>query len=520
MSNKVLFNSDLNSVKKGIDIVHQAVVGTIGAAGKNVMFKDWTQQPVVTNDGYTIAEEINLKDESENLGASFMKQASRRQNSEAGDGTTSTIAIAHAMIEKGIEKLEAGANAMKLKRQMDSSVEELIVKLKKSAQKIKDNKGLLDVANLSMENTEMAKVVVDAVNSCGENGRVVVQESNSVSTKIEETTGIDFNCGYISPYMITDATKLIAQLDNVHVLVTDKTLNQLNQLLPILNTLKARGIDRILIICKDLIGEALGNVIINIQKGNFLAVAVQMPHDLDVLDDIAIITGAQKISEINVPDGFDPSHISALGKAKRVFVTREKTIIDGGEGKKDIIKDRISAIKNEIREKDRNGEFTGNLKARLAKMDGKVIYIKVGAPTQQEMKYLKLKIDDAVASALAAKKSGVIVGGGRALYDLSLQKPKNDGEEVVLSACSAPIKRIIENAKKDPQDILKTLKKGQAWNSLSETPVEDFISEGLVDPVDITIWALKNAASTAGMFLTTFAAIVPVPKEKNELSTG
>jgi len=513
MSNKVLFNKDLESVKKGIDIVHQAVVGTIGAAGKNVMFKDWTQQPVVTNDGYTIAEEINLEDESENLGANFMKQASRRQNSEAADGTTSTIAIAHAMIEKGIEKLNAGANAMKLKRQMDSSVDELIVKLRKSSQKIKDDKGLFDVANLSMENQEMAKIVVDAVKACGENGRVVVQESNLVVTKTEEATGIDFPSGYISPYMITDATKLISELDNVHVLVTDKTFNQLNQLLPVMNTLKAKGFDKLLVICHDMIGESLGNVIVNIQKGVFLAVAVQMPADKDLLDDIAILTGAQKISEINVPEGLSELHVNYLGKAKRVIVSRDKTIIDGGEGLKDVIKDRILALKNEIKDKEKDGQFVGDLKARLAKLDGKVVYIKVGAPTQQEMKYLKLKIDDAVASAIAAKKSGVIVGGGRALYDLSTQKPSNDGEDVVLHACSMPIKRIIENAKKNPDEILKILKRGQAWNALTEEPVKDFLKEGLVDPVDITIWALKNAVSTAGMFLTTFSAIVNIPKK-------
>lgn len=513
--NKVEFG--LENIKKGMDMVHDAVTGTIGAAGRNVLFRDWSNEPVITNDGYTIAEMINPEDEAERMGADFMKQASRRQNSEAGDGTTTVVALAHAMIEKGLEKLKDGANAMKLKREMDAAVSAIIPKLRKSAKKVTNDKELFDVANLSMENPEMAKIVVDAVKTCGENGRVVVQESNYVETKTEEVKGLEFNRGYMSQYMITNAVKLTAEMDDVHVLVADKEFNLMRQIFPIMEGLKAKGVDKLLIVCKNVIGEAMGNIIANIQKGTFLAVAVQIPDDSDLLDDIAIITGAQKVNEVNTPDALTPMHIDYLGKAKRVVVSREKTVIDSNEGDKKDIKDRIQSLKNELKDATLDHERS-RIKDRLAKLDGKVVYIKVGASTQQEMKYTKLKVDDAVAAALAARNGGVVIGGGRALYDISQGKSETQGEEVVLAACSAPMRKIIENAKKDPEKVLEQLPHGTAWNSLTEKPVIDFLKEGILDPVDIEIWALRNAVSTATGFLTSFAALVNVPPKK-ELST-
>jgi len=514
MNNKVLFGQDLDKVQNGMYIVYKAVTSTIGAAGKNCMFRDWTTEPVVTNDGYTIAEMIKLEDPSERIGADFIKQASRRQNSEAGDGTTSVIAITYSMIENGIKKIKEGANAMKLKREIDACVNNVVDKLKKSAKKITDDKGLFDVANLSMENPEMARLVVDSINSAGENGRVVVQESNLVYTTTEEVKGIEFARGYITPYMITNAQKMTSELEDVHVLIVEKEFNLLQQLFPVIETLKAKGIDRLFVVCKGMIGEALGNVIANIQKGAFLVVAVQASEDIDIMDDIALLTGGQKINEVSIPEGLSPAHINMLGKAKRVIVHKDKTIIDSGYGNKTEIKNRVSALKAEIKKKESVGEPVPYLRQRVANLDGKVVYIKVGAPTQQEMKYLKLKVDDAVASASLAKQGGVVVGGGRALYDCGTAKPKNDGEEVVFAACQNPIRRIIENAKLDPDRILKSLDVGQAFNVLTEKPVKDFIKEGIVDPVDIEMWALRNAASIAGMYLTTYSAIVPIVEKK------
>ena len=512
---------NLEGIKKGMDMVHKAVTGTIGASGRNVMFRDWSNEPVVTNDGYTIAEMINPEDEGERMGADFMKQASRRQNSEAGDGTSTVVAIAHAMIEKGIEKVSKGANAMRIKREMDKAVEAIIPKLRKSAKKITNDKELFDVANLSMENPEMAKIVVDSVKSCGESGRVVAQESNSAETYTEEIKGIEFGRGYISQYMITNPVKMSAELEDVPVLIADKEFNLMKQVFPVMEGVKAKGVDKLLIICKNVIGEALGNMIINIQKGTFLCVAVQC-DDPDLLDDIAVLTGAQKVNELNTPDCLTPMHVEYLGKAKKVVVTRERTLIDSGYGQKDKIDERIQSLKNDIKDKEKDGIYVNKEKARLAQLDGKVVYIRVGAPTQQEMKYIKLKVDDAIASTLAAKKSGVVVGGGRALYDISLGNSVSEGEDVVLSACSAPMRKIIENARREPDDkrflwffkkkgILSTLKLGQAWNALTEKPVIDYLKEGIIDPVDIEIWALKNAVSTAGMFVTTFAGLIPIP---------
>ena len=520
MRNKIVFGQDMEGVKRGMDMVHKAVVGTIGAAGRNVMFRDWSREPVITNDGYTIAEMINPEDEAESIGADFMKQASRRQNSEAGDGTSSVIAITHAMIEKGMEKLSEGANAMKLKREMVEAVNTIIPKLRKSAHKVSGDKELFDVANLSMENPENARIVVDAVKNCGESGRVMVQESNAIETYIEEIKGIEFGGGHISPYMITDPIKQQAVLEDVPVLVADKEFNMMKQLFPIMEGLKLKGIDKLLIVCRGVIGEALGNMIANIEKGTFLCVAVRLLDDPELMEDIAIMTGATKINEINSPDALTPQHIEYLGKVKRVTVTRERTQIDSGYGKKSDIKERIESLKNDIKSKEKDGVTVNKEKARLAQLDGKIIYIRVGAPTQQEMKYTKLKVDDAVASTLAAKRGGVVVGGGRALYDMCQGSVDTDGEDVVKYACCAPIHRIIENAKKEPNEILGKLKEGQAWNSLTEKPVVDYIKEGIIDPVDIEVWALKNAVSTATGYLTSFAAIVNIPPKTTSPQTA
>ena len=511
MRNKIVFGQDMEGVKKGLDMVHKAVVGTIGAAGRNVIYRDWSREPVITNDGYTIAEMINPEDEAESIGADFMKQASRRQNSEAGDGTTTVVALTHAMIEKGIEKIKDGINAMKLKREMDKAVKDIIPKLKKMSHKVSGDKELFDVANLSMENEGMARIVVDSVKNCGESGRVMVQESNSIETYIEEIKGIEFGGGHISPYMITDPIKQQAVLEDCPILVADKEFNMMKQLFPIMEGLKLKGIDKLLVVCRGVIGEALGNMIVNIEKGTFLCVAVRLLDDPELMEDIAIMTGATKINEINSPDALMPEHIEYLGKVKRATITRERTQIDSGYGSKKDIKERIESLKNDIKSKEKDGIVVNKEKARLAQLDGKIIYIRVGAPTQQEMKYTKLKVDDAVASTLAAKKGGVVVGGGRALFDLSMEVGNTEGDEVVSYACQAPIRRIIENANEDPSKILQKLEDGQAWNSLTEQPVEDYIKEGIIDPVDIEIWALKNAVSTATGYLTSFATLVPIP---------
>lgn len=499
-------------IKSGIDIVHEAVVGTIGASGRNVMYRDYTGNPVVTNDGYTIAEMIQLEDEAQAMGVDFIKQASRRQNYEAGDGTTTVIALTHAMIEKGLEKVKEGSNPMRIKREMKQSLLRIAEKLKKSSQKITTDKGLFDVANISMENPDMARIVVDSVKAGGEYGRVVVEESTGVETKTEEVKGIEFPKGRMSSYMVNTPNDSVSYLEDVHVLIADKSFGLLKDLFPVLEGLKSKGHDKLLIICPDVVGEAMGNLLVNIEKKSFFTVAVYAPEDKNVLEDIAILTGSTIIREVNSPNGLSPAHVNWLGKAKRVIVTNDRTIIDSGNGDKKQIESRINSLKAEI--KDSDDHKKDMLKDRLAKLAGKVIYIKVGAPTQQEMKYLKLKVDDAVASTIAAKNGGIVVGGGRALYDISLEKPKSEGEEIVLYGCSFPMRKIIENARvPSVDDVLKTLDKGQAWNSLTEQPVKDYIKEGIIDPVDIEIWALKNAISTASMFLTTHASLIDIPKK-------
>ena len=514
MKNKVLFGQEaIESMKVGLDTVYKAVSSTLGAAGKNCVYRsDYSRNPVTTNDGVTIAKRINLEDEAASMGADYIKQAAERTNDEAGDGTTTAVVLSHAMVEKGLEIVSKGKNPMKLRKEMTEAMEGVISKLKIVATPIKTDEELFNVANVSMENPKIAQIVVDAVKRAGENGTVLVEESSGIEIEKENIEGLKFDKGYLSPYMVTNIEKMEAVLNDCLILVTDKMLSVNNDIFHLLEALHAKGVTQILIVCENIQGELLSTLIANKMKGTFNAVVVQKPFDTEMLEDIAVVSGGEVLSAAKVTKEFNAEHIVKLGKAKKIIVGKDSTIIIGGEGKKENVDARIEALKNESLATE--SEYKrDSLKERIAKLAGGLVLIKVGAATESDMKYMKLKVDDAVAATRAALEEGIVAGGGRALYDISLATPKNEGEEVIFYACGRPMRKIIENSGENVDEIVSNLKEGEIWNSLENEVCIDPIKNGIIDPVKVERCALKNAVSMAGTFITQGCVLVDLPKE-------
>ena len=506
MKNQVFFGQQaIDGAKVGMDIVYKAVSSTLGASGRNVGYMEYV--PKIVNDGVTIARQINLKDEHQRFGAELIKQVGEKQNEEVGDGTTTVIALSHAMIEAGLEKVSQGKNPMVLKREIETAVDKALKEIKPIP--VKSDEDLFNIANISMENPEVAKLVADSVKKAGPDGVVVVEESNGTSIEKEELDGISFDQGYISPYMITNPHKMEAVLIDVDVLVSDKMFNLNKDLFHIMNELAVQGKNQLFVVCGSLEGEMLSSVIANRVKGKFHLVAVKKPFDKEMLEDIAILTGGESITIEKGIDELSALHTSYLGKARKVIVKKGSCQIVGDDRNKDKVEDRIKSIKGQI--KTAEGYAKENLKKRLSKLAGGVTLIKVGAHSETEMKYLKLKIDDAVAATKAAVEDGIVPGGGRCLYDISLLPTKTDGEGIVAKACGFPIRKIIENAGDNPNEILPKLKQGEVYNVLTRK-IENPLDSGLIDPFKVEKCALKNAASLAGIFITLNAVIIDIPE--------
>ena len=514
MSNKIQFTTE--QLKKGIDIACDAVAPTLGAAGRNSIYRSfYSRNPIGTNDGISILKEINLEDEALQMGVDMVKQSSSRTNDEVGDGTTSAVLLAKSMVDKGLKVIKStwfkrGVSPMILKGQIKDAVNELVQKIKDKAKKIDTDEDMFHIANLSMENEEIAKLVVSAVKKAGENGTVLVEESTGMEIKKEEVEGLKFEKGYIAPFMVTNPLTMEATLNNVSILITDKSLNMNQDLFPLIEELNKQGEKQILIICEGMQGELLTSIFANRQRGTFHAVVVQKPADSEILDDIAILTGGEALTASNTSGYFNASHVKQLGKASKVIITKDSTLIIGGAGDKKKISERVFSLKADILVA--TGYKKEMLKERLAKLVGGVVIIKVGAPTEAEMKYLKLKIDDAVAATRAAVEEGIIMGGGKTLYEFSQAKPKNAGEEVVFYACQQPIKQIIKNAGFNPRKEIKKLGKGEVWDALKCAVCKDPYKEGLVDPAKVERCCLENAASFAGLFLSCFCVLVDNPQ--------
>ena len=525
MAKQILFNEEARrSLERGVNALADAVKVTLGPKGRNVVLEKKFGAPTITNDGVTIARDIELEDPFENMGAQLVKEVSIKTNDVAGDGTTTATVLAQAMINEGMRNVAAGANPMVLKKGIKKAVDVLVDELKNVSQKVETKAAKAQVASISAADDEIGNLIADAMEKVGDDGVITVEESKTMETHLETVEGMQFDRGYISPYMATDADKMEAILSNPYVFITDRKITMIADIMPVLEKVVQNG-GELLIIAEDVEGEALATLVVNKLRGTFKAVAVKAPGFGDrrkaMLQDIATLTGATVISE-EVGRKLDSASMADLGRAGQVRVTKELTTIVDGLGDKDAIAARVAQIRAQIPETTSDFDKE-KLQERLAKLAGGVAVIKVGAATEVELKDKKLRIEDALNATRAAVAEGIVAGGGTALLQVqpALAKIKVTGDEktgveIVKRAIEEPVRQIAYNAGLEGAVIVDTIKrsrKGYGFNALTEEYV-DMIEAGIVDPTKVTRSALQNAASIASMVLTTESIVADKPAKE------
>lgn len=525
MAKQILFNEEARrSLERGVNALADAVKVTLGPKGRNVVLEKKFGAPTITNDGVTIARDIELEDPFENMGAQLVKEVSIKTNDVAGDGTTTATVLAQAMINEGMRNVAAGANPMVLKKGIKKAVDVLVDELKNVSQKVETKAAKAQVASISAADDEIGNLIADAMEKVGDDGVITVEESKTMETHLETVEGMQFDRGYISPYMATDADKMEAVLSNPYVFITDRKITMIADIMPVLEKVVQNG-GELLIIAEDVEGEALATLVVNKLRGTFKAVAVKAPGFGDrrkaMLQDIATLTGATVISE-EVGRKLDSAIMADLGRAGQVRVTKELTTIVDGLGDKDAIAARVAQIRAQIPETTSDFDKE-KLQERLAKLAGGVAVIKVGAATEVELKDKKLRIEDALNATRAAVAEGIVAGGGTALLQVqpALAKIKATGDEktgveIVKRAIEEPVRQIAYNAGLEGAVIVDTIKrsrKGYGFNALTEEYV-DMIEAGIVDPTKVTRSALQNAASIASMVLTTESIVADKPAKE------
>ena len=525
MAKQILFNEEARrSLERGVNALADAVKVTLGPKGRNVVLEKKFGAPTITNDGVTIARDIELEDPFENMGAQLVKEVSIKTNDVAGDGTTTATVLAQAMINEGMRNVAAGANPMVLKKGIKKAVDVLVDELKNVSQKVETKAAKAQVASISAADDEIGNLIADAMEKVGDDGVITVEESKTMETHLETVEGMQFDRGYISPYMATDADKMEAVLSNPYVFITDRKITMIADIMPVLEKVVQNG-GELLIIAEDVEGEALATLVVNKLRGTFKAVAVKAPGFGDrrkaMLQDIATLTGATVISE-EVGRKLDSASMADLGRAGQVRVTKELTTIVDGLGDKDAIAARVAQIRAQIPETTSDFDKE-KLQERLAKLAGGVAVIKVGAATEVELKDKKLRIEDALNATRAAVAEGIVAGGGTALLQVqpALAKIKATGDEktgveIVKRAIEEPVRQIAYNAGLEGAVIVDTIKrsrKGYGFNALTEEYV-DMIEAGIVDPTKVTRSALQNAASIASMVLTTESIVADKPTKE------
>ena len=525
MAKQILFNEEARrSLERGVNALADAVKVTLGPKGRNVVLEKKFGAPTITNDGVTIARDIELEDPFENMGAQLVKEVSIKTNDVAGDGTTTATVLAQAMINEGMRNVAAGANPMVLKKGIKKAVDVLVDELKNVSQKVETKAAKAQVASISAADDEIGNLIADAMEKVGDDGVITVEESKTMETHLETVEGMQFDRGYISPYMATDADKMEAVLSNPYVFITDRKITMIADIMPVLEKVVQNG-GELIIIAEDVEGEALATLVVNKLRGTFKAVAVKAPGFGDrrkaMLQDIATLTGATVISE-EVGRKLDSASMADLGRAGQVRVTKELTTIVDGLGDKDAIAARVAQIRAQIPETTSDFDKE-KLQERLAKLAGGVAVIKVGAATEVELKDKKLRIEDALNATRAAVAEGIVAGGGTALLQVqpALAKIKATGDEktgveIVKRAIEEPVRQIAYNAGLEGAVIVDTIKrsrKGYGFNALTEEYV-DMIEAGIVDPTKVTRSALQNAASIASMVLTTESIVADKPAKE------
>mgnify|MGYP000256598933 FL=1 len=527
MAKVIKFGEDARkSLLEGVNKLANTVKVTLGPKGRNVVLDKSFGAPLITNDGVTIAKEIELEDKFENMGARLVKEVSTKTNDVAGDGTTTATVLAQSMIKEGVKNVAAGADPMAVKRGIDKAVEEAVKGLKEISSEVNGKEDIARVASISANNEEVGRLIADAMEKVSKDGVITIEESKTSNTELNVVEGMQFDKGYVSPYMVTDTEKMEAILDNPYILITDKKISNIQEILPLLENLMEQS-GKLLIICDDIEQEALSTLILNKLRGVLNVVAVKAPGFGDkrkaYLEDIAILTGGEVItSDLGLE--LKDTQVEQLGRAKQVKVQKENTIIVDGLGQKDKIAERVSQIKTQILE-TKSEYDKENLQERLAKIAGGVAVIGVGAATEVEMKDKKLRIEDALSATKAAVEEGIVSGGGTALINVipkvesimnTLEGGEKLGAEIVLKALEEPVKQISINAGLEPAVIVDKVKNsevGVGFDAAKEQYV-DMKKAGIVDPTKVTRSALQNAASIASMVLTTESLVTDVPEAK------
>ena len=526
MAKQIKFGEDARkSLLEGVNKLADTVKVTLGPKGRNVVLDKSFGAPLITNDGVTIAKEIELEDKFENMGARLVKEVSEKTNDVAGDGTTTATVLAQAMIKEGVKNVAAGADPMAMKRGIDKAVKSAVDELKTISVPVNGKDDIARVASISANNDEVGELIAEAMEKVSKDGVITIEESKTSTTQLNVVEGMQFDKGYVSPYMVTDTEKMEAIVDNPYILITDKKISNIQEILPLLESLMQQS-GKLVIICDDIEGEALSTLVLNKLRGVLNVVAVKAPGFGDkrkaMLQDIAILTGGEVItSDLGLE--LKDTQIEQLGRARQVKVQKENTIIVDGSGDKQQIADRVGQIKAQINETKSEYDKEG-LQERLAKMAGGVAVIEVGAATETEMKDKKLRIEDALSATKAAVEEGIVAGGGTALINVvpAVEKTVNEltggeklGAEIVLKSLEEPVKQIARNAGLEPAVIADNVRKAEVGVGFDASKEEyvDMKKAGIVDPTKVTRSALQNAASIASMVITTESLVTDIPEK-------
>jgi len=524
MAKEIKYSEDARkALLNGVDQLANAVKVTLGPKGRNVVLDKQFGSPLITNDGVTIAKDIELEDRFENMGAQLVSEVASKTNDVAGDGTTTATVLAQAMIREGLKNVTAGANPVGIRRGIESAVETAVKELQNISDTIEDKESIAQVASISSGDDQVGGLIAEAMERVGNDGVITIEESKGFATELEVVEGMEFDRGYASPYMITDQDKMEAVLEDPYILITDKKISNIQEVLPVLEAVVQEG-KPILIIAEDVEGEALATLVVNKLRGTFNAVAVKAPGFGDrrkaMLEDIAVLTGGEVITE-DLGLDLKSTEITQLGRAAKVVVSKENTTIVEGAGNPANIEARVAQIRSELEET--TSEFDGDkLQERLAKLAGGVAVIKVGAATETELKERKLRMEDALNSTRAAVEEGIVSGGGTALINvynkvaaLELEGDEETGASIVLRALEEPVRQIAENAGLEGSIVVERLKGEQVGVGFDAAKGEwvNMIEAGIVDPTKVTRSALQHAASVAAMFLTTETVIADIPEE-------
>ncbi|HHB2249044.1 TPA: chaperonin GroEL [Staphylococcus aureus] len=527
MVKQLKFSEDARqAMLRGVDQLANAVKVTIGPKGRNVVLDKEFTAPLITNDGVTIAKEIELEDPYENMGAKLVQEVANKTNEIAGDGTTTATVLAQAMIQEGLKNVTSGANPVGLRQGIDKAVKVAVEALHENSQKVENKNEIAQVGAISAADEEIGRYISEAMEKVGNDGVITIEESNGLNTELEVVEGMQFDRGYQSPYMVTDSDKMVAELERPYILVTDKKISSFQDILPLLEQV-VQSNRPILIVADEVEGDALTNIVLNRMRGTFTAVAVKAPGFGDrrkaMLEDLAILTGAQVITD-DLGLDLKGASIDMLGTASKVEVTKDNTTVVDGDGDENSIDARVSQLKSQIEETESDFDRE-KLQERLAKLAGGVAVIKVGAASETELKERKLRIEDALNSTRAAVEEGIVAGGGTALVnvyqkvsEIEAEGDIETGVNIVLKALTAPVRQIAENAGLEGSVIVERLKNaepGVGFNAATNEWV-NMLEEGIVDPTKVTRSALQHAASVAAMFLTTEAVVASIPEKNND----